>query len=88
MLDSTACWKMGDRCLRSVAVKVQREDRAHPLGDYVSLVFSVLGNSIGIEVGPSNLTFLFMLFITPGAFSVVVMKYFSNSFRRKATYNK
>ena len=74
MLDSAACWTMGDRCLWSVAVKTRMEDRAHPLRDCISLVFSVLGKSIGVEVGPSNLTHVFVLFLVSGAFSMVIIK--------------
>ena len=87
-MNSTACWTMGDRYLGSVAVKTHTEDRAHPLGYCVSLVFIVLGKSIGVEVEATNLTCLFVLFIATDAFSVVIMTSLWNSIWRKATYNK
>ena len=54
-------------------MKVRTSDRAKPFGDWFELTLSRLGKSFWAEVGSSNLTRLFELFNSLGAFSVVIL---------------
>ena len=64
---------MGDRCCRSVTTKVRIEVRAQPFGDWLLPLLSVLGESLGAEVGASNLTRLFVVFIASDVVSEVIL---------------
>ena len=64
---------MGDRCLRSVILKVRIDEMAQPLGDWLTAFIIVLGEPVRAEVGASKRTRLFVLFIAVDAFSVVIL---------------
>ena len=70
---------MGDKCCRSVTTKVRIEERAQPFGDWLVPLLNVLGESFRAEVGASNLTRLFVVFIALDAFSEVILESLSNS---------
>ena len=64
---------MGDKCLRSVILKVRIDEMAQPLGDWLTAFIIVLGEPVWAEVGASKRTRLFVLFIAVDAFSVVIL---------------
>ena len=64
---------MGDKCCRSVTTKVRIEERAQPFGDWLVPLLNVLGESFRAEVGASNLTLLFVVFIALDAVSEVIL---------------
>ena len=70
---------MGDKCCRSVTTKVRIEERAQPFGDWLVPLLNVLGESFRAEVGASNLTRLFVVFIALDAFSEVILESLSLS---------